>query len=166
MNELVSLLPHLNSWTEQERDTVRVVEHAVFLRGLHRPGDIREIPLTLSRIQRLLRRTGARRSGRDYARHVLATAIRLGVITDTGRVLKPRRQPRGESQYWWRVFRVAAVDWAFSHLQPQGAYPSTSAGSPPSASLYRLLRRQGLVGKRRRPRKGSIQWVFQNSGPP
>jgi hypothetical protein len=166
MTEYVSLLPHQNSWTVQERDAVRVIELAVFQRALHRPGDIKEIPLTLRHIQTLLRQTSARRTGRDYARHVLATAIRLGLLSDTGRVLKPPKQPRGEHQYWWRLFRVAAVDAALNHLQRQGAYPSPPAGSPPTASLCRFLRCQGLIGKRRKTRKGSIQWVFQNSGPP
>src|SRR5256885_2000215 len=55
----VSLLPHRNDWTEQERDAVRVIEHAVHRRGFHRRGDVAEVPLTLSYIQTLLRKTGA-----------------------------------------------------------------------------------------------------------
>jgi hypothetical protein len=164
----VSLLPHRNDWTEQERDAVRVIEHAVHRRGFHRRGDVVEVPLTLSYIQGLLRVTGARRSGRDYARTVLATLARLDLVADTGRVLTPRKQPRGESQYWWRLFRVLPISRALAQHTPQGAYPSRQppAGSPLKGSLRRFLHCQGLIRKRRKARKGSVQWVFQNSGPP
>jgi hypothetical protein len=70
----VSLLPHRNTWTEIERDAVKVLECYIANRGWHRPGDVVEIPWTVGHVQWWLRKTGARRRGRDYARAVLATA--------------------------------------------------------------------------------------------
>jgi hypothetical protein len=102
----VSLLPHRNDWDELTRDTVRAVEWGIGSRGFHRPGDVLEVPGSIGYFQFLLRKTGARRRGRDYARTVLAKAQEIGLLRDTGRVLKPRRHPRGEHQYWWRVWSV------------------------------------------------------------
>jgi hypothetical protein len=161
----VSLLPHRNTWTEIERDAVKVLECYIANRGWHRPGDVVEIPWTVGHVQWWLRKTGARRRGRDYARAVLATLVRMDLLRDTGTVLKPRRQPRNRLRsYWWRVFQVVPIlraSW-------RGAYPHRSA-SPIVASLCRFLRRQGLVSPRRRPSefsRGSVQWVFAHTGPP
>jgi hypothetical protein len=63
----VSLLPHSNTWTETERDAVKVLECYIANRGWHRPGDVVDIPLTVGHIQWWLRKTEARRQGRDYA---------------------------------------------------------------------------------------------------
>jgi len=158
----VSLLPHLNSWTEIERDAVKVLECYIANRGWHRAGDVVEIPLTIGHAQLWLRKTEARRQGRDYARQVLATLVRMELLRDTGTVMKPRRQPRNRLRsYWWRVFQVALIiraSW-------WGAYPHRSA-SPSVASLCRFLRSQGLAPKSSWSSRGSVQWVFAHSGPP
>jgi hypothetical protein len=161
----VSLLPHRNTWTEIERDAVKVLECYIANRGWHRPGDVVEVPWTVGHVQFWLRKTEARRQGRDYARQVLATLVRMELMRDTGTVLKPRRQPRNRLRsYWWRVFQVVPIlkaSW-------WGAYPHRSA-SPSVASLCRFLRRQGLVSPRRPPSefsRGSVQWVFAHTGPP
>jgi hypothetical protein len=36
----VSLLPHRNTWTEIERDAVKVLECYIANRGWHPPGDV------------------------------------------------------------------------------------------------------------------------------
>jgi hypothetical protein len=158
----VSLLPHRNTWTEIERDAVKVLECYIANRGWHRPGDVVEVPQSVGHVQLWLRKTGARRRGRDYARAVLATLERMELLRDTGTVLKPKRQPRDlRHSYWWRVFEVIPI----ARASWRGAYPHRSA-SPSVASLCRFLVRQGLVRSRRRARSGSVQWVFANSGPP
>jgi hypothetical protein len=158
----VSLLPHRNTWTEIERDAVKVLECYIANRGWHRPGEVVEVPWTVGHVQLWLRKTGARRQGRDYARAVLAMLQRMELLRDTGTVLKPRRQPRNLCHsYWWRVFEVVPI----TRASWWGAYPHRS-GSPSVASLRRFLKRQGLVRPRRHPRPGSVQWVFAHSGPP
>lgn len=96
----VSLLPHRNDWSELERDAVAVIEHALAMRGLDRPGDVVQTPWTLSYVQRWLGRTKARRRGRDYARTVRATLVEVELLRDTGEVLKPRRQPSRLRSKW------------------------------------------------------------------
>jgi hypothetical protein len=160
--ERVSLLPHRNTWTEIERDAVKVIECHIANRGWHRPGEVAEVPLTIGHVQSWLRKTGARRRGRDYAREVLAKLQEMELLRDTGTVMKPRRQPRNlRHSYWWRVFEVIPI----THASWRGAYPHRSA-SPSVASLRRFLVRQGLVRKRHQACRGSVQWVFANSGPP
>ena len=68
----VTLLPHRNDWTEIQRDAVTMLECHIANRGTWRPGDVERTPLTLSHIQHWLRKNGARRRGRDYARDVLS----------------------------------------------------------------------------------------------
>jgi hypothetical protein len=170
----VSLLPHRNDWDELTRDTVRAVEWGIGSRAFHRPGDVIEVPGSIGYFQFLLRKTGARRRGRDYARTVLAKAQEIGLLSDTGRVLKPRRQPRGEHQYWWRVWSVVPLKHALSSLPrlPNGTYCGN--GNPrgavhPTGSLCRFLSRQGLIWsprRRSRPNPGSAQWAFMHTGPP
>jgi hypothetical protein len=117
----VSLLPHSNSWTETERDAVKLLECYVANRGWHRTCEVVEVPLTVGHVQRWLRKTGARRRGRDYAREMLATLQRMELLRDTGTAMKPRRQPRNRLRsYWWRVFQVVPIlraSW-------WGAYPT------------------------------------------
>jgi hypothetical protein len=158
----VSLLPHRNTWTEIERDAVKVLECYIANRGWHRPGEVTEVPQSIGHVQLWLHKTGARRRGRDYARAVLATLQQMELLRDTGTVMKPRRQPRNlRHSYWWRVFEVIPI----THVSWRGAYPHRSA-SPSVASLRRFLVRQGLVRRRRKATPGSVQWVFANSGPP
>jgi hypothetical protein len=158
----VSLLPHRNTWTEIERDAVKVLECYIANLGWHRPGDVVEVPWTVGHVQFWLRKTEARRQGRDYARQVLATLVRMELMRDTGTVLKPRRQPRNRLRsYWWRVFQVVPIvrsSW-------QGAYPHRS-DAPSVASLCRFLRSQGLAPRSSWSSRGSVQWVFAHSGPP
>jgi hypothetical protein len=166
----VTLLPHLNSWTEVERDAVKVLECYIASRGWHRPGEVLEVPLTVGHVQFWLWKTGAQRRGRDHARAVLATLQEMGILLDTGTVLKPRRQPRHlQHSFWWRVFRVIPI----TRILWRGAYPQLEEGedphrsAPPSvASLCRFLDCQGLIRRRREANRGSVQWVFAHSGPP
>jgi hypothetical protein len=164
----VSLLPHRNDWSELERDAVAVMEHALAMRGLDRQGDVVQTPWTLSYVQRCLGRTKARRRGRDYARTVLATPVEMELLRDTGEVLKPRRQPSRLRSKWWRVFEVVPVVRARERTNPwKGIYPRTpEPSSRVTGSLCRFLGSQGLARKRRKPQKGSVQWVFAHSGPP
>jgi hypothetical protein len=76
----ISLLPHRSDWTEIERDAVNVIEHALAMRALDRPGDVLTTPWTIGYVQRWLRKTKARRRGRDYARDVLATLVDVFVL--------------------------------------------------------------------------------------
>lgn len=162
----VSLLPHRNDWTELERDAVTMLECHIANRGSWRRGDVERTPLTLSHIQWWLRKTGARRRGRDYAREVLETLVRMNLLRDTGQVLLPRRQPRSSlHSYWWRIFEVLPI------TRLKGGTPaslaSTSLGSASFiVSLRGYLIRQGVIRSRSTPAPGSIQWAYLHSGPP
>ena len=103
----VSLLPHRNDWTEIQHDAVKMLEYVVGNRGSWRRGDVERV--TLSHIQWWLRKTGARRRGRDYARDVLRTLVEMGLLEDTGQVILPRRQPRPAAHSYYRVFEVLPV---------------------------------------------------------
>jgi hypothetical protein len=139
--ERVSLLPRRKTWTETEHDAVKMLECYIASRGWHRPGEVQEVPLTVGHVQLWLRKTGARRRGREYARAILATLQQMQLLRDTGTVMKPRRQPRNlRHSYWWRVFEIVPIKRA----SWQGAYPHRSA--PTSvASLCWFLARQGLT---------------------
>ena len=162
----VSLLPHRNDWTEIQKDAVAVIEHALAMRALDRPGDVQQMPWTLGYVQRWLKRTTARRRGRDYARQVLATLVEMELLLDTGEVMVPRKQPSRQRSYWWRVFEVVPVVRALSPRW-RGTYASTpEPASRVTGSLCRSLGCQAPSKRRTNPRKGSIQWVFAHSGPP
>jgi hypothetical protein len=132
----VSLLPHRNTWTEIERDAVKVLECYIANRGWHRQGEVVEVPWTVGHIQLWLRKTEARRQGRDYARAVLATLQRMELLRDTGTVLKPRRQPRGPALLvtsataspFTRAPRKEALEWVVetsaSSWSTSGRWPS------------------------------------------
>jgi len=82
-------------------------------------------------------------------------------------------QPSLEHSYWWRVFKVVPLEVVVrAYARARGAYSSgeTVKRAPGwTASLCAFARRQGLIPPardRRSFRKGSVQWVFQNSGPP
>lgn len=162
----VSLLPHRRDWTELERDAVNVIEHAIAMRALDRPGDVIETPWTLSYVQKWLRHTKARRRGRDYARQVLAKLVEMELLRDTDKVLTPTKQPSRQRSFWWRVFEVVPVVRALSPRW-KGTYASTPEPAPwVTGCLRRLLGCQVPRKQRTKPRKGSIQWVFAHSGPP
>jgi hypothetical protein len=151
--------------------------------------------LTISHVQRGLREIGAPKRGKDYAAEILNEILpRLGLIEDSGEAKLPRvheahpddptvgpdeqretggrhAQPSSLRSRWWRVFRLPALDRLFSR---EGAYPRRS-GHPLNqerqgeASLFRLLRCQGLVSSRRKKNQtspGSVQWAFRHTGPP
>ena len=82
-------------------------------------------------------------------------------------------QPSLEHSYWWRVFKVVPLELVVrAYTRARGAYSSGETFKrPPSwtASLCAFARRQGLIPPARERRsfnKGSVQWVFLNSGPP
>jgi len=162
----VSLLPHRNDWPEIVHDAVKMLEYNVANRGSWRRGDVEKIPLTLSHIQWWLRKTGARRSGRDYARDVLATLVEMGLLRDTGQALLPRRQPSPSTHsYWYRLFEVIPI----TRLKWGGlaSLGSTSLGSRRETVFLRgWLLRQGVIRPRSTPVKKSVQWVYLHSGPP
>ncbi len=165
----VSLLPHRNDWTEIQKDAVAVIEHALAMRALDRPGDVQQMPWTIGYVQRWLKRTKARRQGRDYAREVLATLVAMELLRDTEEILTPRKQPSRQRSYWWRVFEVVPVVRALSPRW-KGSYSRTPEPAPRvTGSLRGLLACQGLArrrSKRSKPQKGSVQWVFMHTGPP
>jgi hypothetical protein len=162
----VSLLPHRNDWTEIQKDAVAVIEHALAMRALDRPGDLQQMPWTIGYVERWLKRTKARRRGRDYARQVLATLVEMELLCDTGEVMVPRKQPSRQRSYWWRVFEVIPVVRALSPRW-KGTYARTpEPASRVTGSLCRLLGCQAPRKQRTKSRKGSIQWVFMHTGPP
>jgi hypothetical protein len=162
----VSLLPHRNDWTEIQRDAVTMLECHIANRGSWRCGDVERTPLTLSHIQWWLRKTVARRSGRGYAREVLATLVEMELLKDTGKVLLPRRQPcRSSHSYWWRIFEVLPITRLKAGAP--ASLDSISLGSRRvTVSLRGFLIRQGVIRRRSTPARGSIQWAFLHSGPP
>lgn len=89
----VSLLPHRHDWTEIQRDAVTMLECHIANRGSWRRGDVERTPLTLSHIQWWLRKTGARRSGRDYARDVLRELVQMQFLKTPGKFSSPVNSP-------------------------------------------------------------------------
>ena len=166
----VTLLPHRNDWSEIERDAVTMLECHIANRGSWRRGDVERTPLTLSHIQWWLRKTGARRCGRDYAREVLATLVRMELLRDTGQVMTPRRQPRKDGRsYWWRIFEVIPVTRLkdASRKWTSDSLDTVSRGFASSTvSLCGWLRCQGVIRSKLKPVHGSVQWAFASSGPP
>ena len=157
----IRLLPKDPHRTEIQKDALKAIECSLGLRGLHRPGDVVEIPLTNSHMQRMLRRTKSRRSGNHYARLCLKELVAMNVIEDTGRTLKPLKQPSRQNLRWWKVYKVIPILRA---LQPAASLPSWVTGS-----LLSFLRCQGLIAKldrRKRFQKGSVQEAFAMLGPP
>lgn len=130
-----------------QHDAVSVIEHALALRGFDRPGDVIETPWTIGYVQKWLRRTKARRQGRDYSRTVLATLVEMELLRDTGKVLTPRRQPSHLRSRWWRVFEVVPVVRARDRSNHwKGAYANTpEPARRVTGSLCRFLRRKGLL---------------------
>ena len=162
---LLSRNPH---WSECQADAVRALERSILRRGFHRRGDIVEIPLTISHMQKMLRLTGARRKGNHYARACLAELVSMNVIKDTGHVLKPLKQPSRQNLRWWRVYRVVPIKQAIYALTPS-AYGYPERPSVLTDSLLSFVRCQGLGWKRREgfvPQKGSAQAAFHALGPP
>jgi len=133
---------------------------------------------------RALAETGARRTGRDYAREVRDHALACGYIVDSGE----HDSPRGPGRYkqtgncrWWPTYLVPLL----MQPMPSGAYGSpllepvlpklspaqsrTAQRLMRTASLWRIVIRQAERCRPRRPsecRRGSVQWAFANAGPP
>jgi hypothetical protein len=152
--------------------------------------------LTLKHFQRCLRETGSRWKGRDFAAECLNTILpALGLIEDTGLTKKPKAKPSKATMiahaahgrtpptdggrhaqtsplrsFWWRVYRLPTLT---RYVRGLGAYASRREDAERrahgTASLFRLLRCQGLVSqrpKRKSFQPGSVQWQFQHYGPP
>ncbi|HZP72456.1 MAG TPA: hypothetical protein VFA97_03660 [Gaiellaceae bacterium] len=175
------------------REAVIVVETHLWLRQAHRdehaPLEVLDDGtlgcfLTVERVRRLLRMTGARYCGEKTARRVLNEILpALGLIEDTGLVKKPAKrhpypgeggrhaQPSLHRSRWWRIYRLPPLT---RHVTPKcGAYNNWNGDVPPrawgSASLSALLSCQGLIPERKRRvsfQRGSVQWAFANTGPP
>lgn len=164
----IRLLPRNPHWTETQRDAIRSLEYSIGLRGMHRPGDIVEVPLTNGHIQRMLKKVGARRSGNHYARACLAELVAMNVIEDTGRVVYPLKQPSNQNLRWFRVFRVIPIFRSIQSLTPT-AYGYQTRPLWLTGSLLSFLRCQGKVWKKREgftPQKRSAQAAFHALGPP
>ena len=177
----IRLLPKNPHWTEIQKDALKALECSIGLRGLHRPGDVVEIPLTNGHMQRMLRRTKARRSGNHYARACLKELAAMNVIEDTGRWLRPEeltpRRKHHRKYYWWKVFRVIPIIRAINSRSSSSYYlPSHHAHFPSpfkvTGCLLSFLRCQGLIEEiskrrsRKRYEKGSVQEAFRMLGPP
>jgi len=187
----IRLLPKNPLHTEVQKDALKALECSIGLRGLHRPGDIVEIPLTNSHMQRMLRRTKSRRTGNHYARLCLKELVAMEVIEDTGRIIVPfkdaegkRRTKRSQNtprpkrfeptsliQPWYRVFRVIPILRAINSRSSN--YPPSAQPTPSplrvTGCLLSFLRCQGLIAKkvrRKRFEKGSVQEAFRMLGPP
>ena len=164
----IRLLPKNPHWTEIQKDALKALECSIGLRGLHRPGDVVEIPLTNGHMQRMLRRTKARRSGNHYARACLKELAAMNVIEDTGRTLKPLKQPSRLNLRWWKVYKVIPIKRAVHALTPT-AYGFPERPSVLTDSLLSFVRCQGLCWAPRKgfkPQKGSVQEAFHMLGPP
>jgi hypothetical protein len=186
--------------SEDERDAVDALSLLVYLRAIHDEehpafeGNERdELPLTNGCMRAILCTIGARKKGWRAAREAKAWLEREGVMEDTGKVMKPKRQPqmsireerasggghtsrarpeecaRRSNFYWWPVYRITALTLVTRSLLPQGAYGTLRPVPKALVSLSTFLRRQGLLPRRRPPsdfNPRSIQWVFAHSGPP
>ena len=170
-----------NALPESERIAVEVLELQLWLRD-HGPHDAFEILddgtpaifLTIGRVQELLRLIGARKRGRDYARQIRNEILpSLGLIEDTGLVKKPKKQTKLGRSFWWNLYRVPVLEKLVS--PKHGAYPErpgepSPTGHPPGlASLYRVLKSQGLIWTRPQgwdPGSGTVQIAFRATGPP
>jgi hypothetical protein len=150
--------------------------------------------LTVSHMQRLLRRVGVRRCGEKAATEAISFLCRGGILEDTAEVKLPRRRPArlaarekfapGDSEttggrdaqrsllmsHWWRVFRVVPLAAVLRiYKSAQGAYGRFQSVPQALASLSAWAESQGLISRRRQRRSarpGSVQYVFAHSGPP
>jgi hypothetical protein len=148
--------------------------------------------LTTGYVQAGLRAIDAPKTGKDFAAEIKNEILpRLGLLEPTGEVRKPRAekahpgkqretggrhaQPNELRSYWWPVFRLPTLERLLAGLSGRrGAYPSHPGHSPhevgkSEASLFRLLRCQGLIWERRGGRgrpSGQIQRTHWATGPP
>ncbi len=134
------------------RFAAKVIEHLIALGLIADTGDVKRPRRTANRIAAAAK---FQKSG--------------SVQSEGGR----DAQPSLEHSYWWRVFKVVPLELVVrAYTRARGAYSSGETFKrPPSwtASLCAFARRQGLIPPardRRSFRRGSVQWVFQNSGPP
>ncbi len=179
---------HLRSRFEQQQHTpLEVVDSApcgVFLTRRHVQSYLKRIRYRKTGIRfaaevinslvdlGLLEDTGEVKRPRRTANRIAAAAKfqRSGSVQSEG---GRDAQPSLEHSYWWRVFKVVPLELVVrAYTRARGAYSSGETFKrPPSwtASLCAFARRQGLIPPardRRSFRRGSVQWVFQNSGPP
>ncbi len=161
----IRLLPPDPTRTELQRDALRALEHSLSLRGMHRKGDIIDVPLTIGHVQKMLARTGARRKGNHYARACLRELAAMQVIQNTGRILTPKRQTSLLRSKWWRVYRVIPVYRSIRASIP-GAYGYPTPSLLLTGSLLSFLRCQGFGRAIRTGAKGSPQAAFHALGPP
>ena len=179
---------HLRSRFEQQQHTpLEVVDSApcgVFLTRRHVQSYLKQVRHRKTGIRfaaevieslialGLLQDTGEVKRPRRTANRIAAAAKfqRSGSVQSEG---GRDAQPSLEHSYWWRVFKVVPLELVVrAYTRARGAYSSgETVRRPPSwtASLCAFARRQGLIPPARARRsfnKGSVQWVFQNSGPP
>jgi hypothetical protein len=184
---------------EEGRDALDALSLLIYLRVIHKDdhepfGDEKNcLPLSNDCMRALLRALGARKKGERAARLAINRLKQGGAIVDTGKVLKPKRQPQvsikeeraarrrdflegktrsvlpQEHSYWWRVFRVPALTRITRSVFPQGTYGSFLPVPTALVSLSAFLRRQGLLKvpeRRKNAEYGSVQCAFHNTGPP
>jgi hypothetical protein len=133
---------------------------------------------TVAYVQGLLRELRYRKSGEKFAAEVIEMVQRLGILEDTGRVMKPRRddqelaaaekfQPAGTEisaeggqyaqptlarSFWWRVFRVLPLQLILRQYRRLRTYDSGHVPDVPryQRCLSALLKSQGLIRRRKR----------------
>ncbi len=132
--------------------------------------------------RRALRETGARRSGRDYARAVRDHALATGLIADSGEHDSPngpgRCKPTSARFRWWPTFLIVPLlRVGFGSygqvIVPPVDLPSVKGEVPAFLlrrfSLWRFTIRQGRPATpklARRAHLGSVQAAFAATGPP
>lgn len=195
-----ALVPDLETLSRDKRDAVNALAAHILSRFEQEEfepfdADGRTF-LTVAYMQRRLRDVGARCTGEKAAAAALRWLCSSGILEDTRKVKKPRRNQnrmaarekfgRGEDpqsgeggrdsqptilrSYWWRVYRVVPLsDVLRTYKGLQGAYARLVEVPQPLASLAAWAKRQGLISRRRGrqgARPGSVQYVFAHSGPP
>jgi len=173
-----NLLDDPDAWhglPEDDRDAVRAFAHHLVFRFQQdeHPAliDGQCVILSNAWVQCLLKRVGARKQGQKSARAAIATLEQLGIVEFTGEWLNAEKQINADHFYRWRIFRVPAIAQIYIYISKhtQGGYWDFSRVPRNSLSLLAELRCQGLfqVPERlRNANRGSVQWVFRNSGPP
>lgn len=162
----VRLAPPETAVTQIQRDALAALESAMYERQPRRPDEMIEVPITIGYMREWLIRSGATRKSRHYARECLAELQRMGLLTDTGRVLKPERQPSRLQSRWWRLYRVEPFANIASHMH---AYTDPDRLPKVVVSLCSFLKRKppGTAPKKASDyAHGSVQAAFASLGPP
>jgi len=177
---LLGLVPERHKWeelTDDEQIALRVLETHIKFRlresRRHAPFTGGCTFMTPKHIQSLLIRLRYPLRGIHFARHLRQLLLEMGAIEETGKHLKPARQPNShpEKTYYWKLYLVPALQYLLEQFRPLGAYDSGHVPAVPKhlVSLSSALRCQGVIRKIRGASefsKGSVQAAFAATGPP